>query len=174
MAEVVVGQCHGGWSASDGFVAIPPGTYLYLFQQPGDLMDPSYADETALSLASALVAKQGKAAWKLEPGDIVYDYGTSPLTDNDYLDAFGNLDILQGPSAQGVTIVGGTEKLSDVLRANKGNNIYWLACQAYAGVPSNEEDELEQYGRLLTDAEKAEKSEEELKAMLDESQVKQV
>jgi hypothetical protein len=171
--HVLVGRCHGGWTAADGFVAIPADTKLFLFQNPGDLMDAIDADQPALQVTTALESKQGTAAWTLEADDIAYDYGTSPLGAADY-GQDGVMDILQGPSAEGVEIVGGDKLLSAILSEHKGKNIYWLACQAYAGIPGNEQDEILQYGRLLTDEEKTQKSDDELKAMMDPAKVKRV
>jgi hypothetical protein len=131
MAEVVVGRCHGGWSKSDGFVAVPDGTHLFLFQDPGESMAAKIADAGALSTKDALISRQGEANWHLEGGDIAYNYLTQPLGSHDV--------VWSGPQAEGVEVVGGEMKLFDVLKAHKGNNIYWFACQAYAAAHPSQE-----------------------------------
>lgn len=136
MPEVVVGRCHGGWNKDDGFVAIPDGTHLFLFQDPGESMDPDVADAGALSTKERLIAKQGSANWHLEPGDIAYNYLTQTLRESD----FKSESVWSGPAAQDVEIVGGDLMLFDVLKQYKGNNIYWFACQAYAA--ANPDGEL--------------------------------
>ncbi|MDE3203515.1 MAG: hypothetical protein KGQ66_04760 [Acidobacteriota bacterium] len=135
MPEVVVGRCHGGWDASDGFVVIPDGTHLFLFQDPGESMDPDVADEGALSTKDRLIANQSSATWHLEPGDIAYNYLTQTLRESD----FASESVWSGPAAQDVEIVGGDMMLFDVLQQYKGNNIYWFACQAYAAANPGQE-----------------------------------
>jgi hypothetical protein len=139
MAEVVVGLCHGGWNKDDKYVAIPDGTKVFLFQEPGDLMAGTFADEGAYGSESALKAKQGDAFITLEPGDIIYDYHTEPL------DIFKD-EPVRGAMQRGVVCVEAGKLLSEILAEHKGSNIYWLCCQAFAGVPTNEEDELLSYG----------------------------
>jgi hypothetical protein len=158
MPEVVVGLCHGGWSKDDKYVAIPDGTNLFLFQEPGDLMEGKFADEHTYKSADGLKATQGDAFIKLIPGDVIYDFHTSPLSLKE--------DHPMRSAAQAdIVIVDAGKLLSEILAEHKGNNIYWLCCQAFAGVPTNEEDELLSYGRLLTDDEKSQKSEEEFEEM---------
>jgi hypothetical protein len=54
MPILLISQVHGSWSESDGYVAIPSGTTLHLFQEPGNTMIASQADWGAVASAQKL------------------------------------------------------------------------------------------------------------------------
>jgi hypothetical protein len=123
--EVCIGQCHGGWETDDGFVVVPSGTTLFLFQEPGESMLASYADRHSEDSAAKLQELQGKAFMKVPADSIVPDYSTSPLGEKDANFFKENLD-------PDVVVTGSEgEHLSDYLKQAHGANVYWFACQAF-------------------------------------------
>jgi hypothetical protein len=66
VAKILISQVHGGWKEENGFVAIPEGTTLYLFQEPGNVMFGAQADwgafasiETLSDLAGLMAKLKG-------------------------------------------------------------------------------------------------------------------
>jgi hypothetical protein len=51
---LLISQVHGSWSEADGYVAIPEGTYLHLFSEPGNVMINTQADWGAIASAESL------------------------------------------------------------------------------------------------------------------------
>ena len=125
--EVAIGQCHGGWSDEDGFVVVPSGSTLYLFQEPGSLMSARWADKKSELSSNGLQQLQSIAFMTIPAESIVPDYSTSPLAPEDGNFFKENLD-------PDVVVTGSEgEKLSDYLRQTSGStaNVYWFACQAF-------------------------------------------
>jgi hypothetical protein len=126
--EVVIGRCHGGWSPEDGFVRIPEGVSLFLFQEPRAVMDAWDADRLAMLPSQYLQKIQPYAVLPLIAGDVVPDYRTEPLTseDADYFTSNPDPDVAVVP-ADGMY-------LSELLAQTQGN-VYWFACQAFIKEP---------------------------------------
>ena len=51
MPTLLISQVHGSWAEADGYVAIPAGTTLHLFQEPGNVMINTQADWGAIASA---------------------------------------------------------------------------------------------------------------------------
>ena len=130
--EIVVGGCHGGWNeATDGYVKIPSGCTLYIFQEPGSLMSASVGAAVAHFSESDLQSLQGSQVMKLEADDIVPDYLTTTLEAELRPYFEGNTD----PNV--VQVGGDGMHLSEVLAQAKGN-LYWFSCQAFMGTVSED------------------------------------
>lgn len=59
MPTLLISQVHGGWREEDGYVAIPAGTNLHLFSEPGNVMLQSEADWGAVATADDLANLDG-------------------------------------------------------------------------------------------------------------------
>ena len=126
--EVVIGVCHGGWDPSDGFVRIPDGVNLFLFQEPGVPMDASVADYGASSTSQRLQELQSSAMLPLTGGDVVPDYRTSALSQEDVVYFESN------PDPEVAVVPADGQYLSEILAQTQGN-VYWFACQSFISDP---------------------------------------
>lgn len=152
MAEkVVIGQVHGGWAPEEGYVAVPPGTKVYLFDDPGKPMNAHVADWGANLGSEELEEILDSVQWTLEPGDIIQDYGLQSLraTDTTFWD---------GKEHPGVTLYNTDgNHLSDVFQEHPNKDVYWFCCQSFdslpkgAGTPPNLQDMLNE-GKIKTQA----------------------
>ena len=134
MAEVVVGQCHGGWEPhKDGFARVPEGTKVFLFLDSLRTMWSDDADRATLSSPEHLQGLQSRASQTYEGGQSFANYSTSDLGDDD--------PVAQGPAQQGVEIIRGGRTIQDIMTEHAGSNIYWFACQALEMKNEVEDDE---------------------------------
>ncbi|MDA8044103.1 MAG: hypothetical protein M0Z30_02525 [Actinomycetota bacterium] len=123
MAEVVVGQCHGGWVPSrDGFATVPSGVKVFLYMDSLRTMSAYDADRAALASAEFLRGIQDKASQTHEAGISFANYSTTDLSPDDV--------VWQGPVQEGVEIVRGGQTIQQIMDDHPNSNIYWFACQA--------------------------------------------
>jgi hypothetical protein len=146
--KVVIGQVHGGWTPEEGYVAIPSGTNLYLFDDPGKPMNAHIADWGANLGSAELEEIKDSVQWTLQTDDIIQDYGLQSLRSED-------VSFWDGKQHDGVTLYNEDGKhLSDVFKDHAGKDIYWFCCQSFdslAQTPPNLQDMINE-GKIKTQA----------------------